>query len=372
MRSDASAWAPVPPAIVPPAVIVMAPEEHDGPQTVALPGVSASGLSPLLKTARVAAFQVPGEVLPFAPAAGPVPAAKAAGAPPRRAHAGTMAVIPGKPGATGPSWLDTATPAPEPTPAAPRVGEPPARPGGRRSTTIWEAPAPPDAPPLARAPSPSREAIELIWADPTAAPRLRAAYGDLFADRAPPVSSDPAEMEAERREAAVTRILASGRPFDALGLENAMAGAIDADGRLRPPIVLLAGEIRFPFDEHEALRVREALTAGGREPPGLLEMERLLLERRAYQRRALLGGKHIRALVMLPGADAACPVYLPDALADVVPMFPAFEARLLAEAHPAQDRAEAHPVALRALALARMVTVGQERALPIAGPRFSG
>jgi hypothetical protein len=337
---------------------------------MALPDIVAAGATPFLSTAtaRVAAFQPPGEVLPFhggaaggptprapsepfAAGAGPSLAAKAQGAPPKRPHAGTMAVIPGKQGGTGPSWLDTAVPpAPAPTPAAPRFGEPP--------------------PPLARVPSSAssftREAIELIWVDAGAAPRLRAAFEDLFADRAPSVSSDPAEREVERCEAAVTRIFASGRRCDAHGLLDAMVGAIDPDGRLRPPVVLVAGELRFPFDEPEALRVREALSERGRVSPGLLdaEVERLLLERRAYQRRAILGGKRIRALVTLPGAETACPVYLPDALADVVPMFPAFEARLLAEAHAAQDRAETHPVALRAVALGRMVAIGASRAAP--------
>jgi hypothetical protein len=54
-------------------------------------------------------------------------------------------------------------------------------------------------------------------------------------------------------------------------------------------------------------------------------------------------------------------VYLPEALARTLPMFPSFEARLLAEAHPAQDVAEASPVALRALALGRVIATGRRR-----------
>ena len=250
-----------------------------------------------------------------------------------------------------------------------------------------------EAPPLRRG-APEREAIDLLWADPSAAPKILRAFGDLLADLAPPPDADPEDL--------VVRVLGSGRGCDASGLEGAMAGAVGPDGRFRPPLVLVAGDLAVAFDELETLRatlaaalpfaagdrrlrgaldeandllatpgldpatgvtadlaerVRGALAQGGRAPPGHLtaQVERTLLERRAYQRRALLGGDHLRALVTLPGAEAACPVYLPEALAASLPMFPAFEARILAEAHHAQDQAEAHPAALHALALGRVL-----------------
>ena len=82
-----------------------------------------------------------------------------------------------------------------------------------------------------------------------------------------------------------------------------MAGAVGPDARFRPPVVLVAGELRFTLEDVA--------------PP----QGRLLGEGRGYERRALLGGPRIRALLMLPGAEAACPVYLPDALSTVLPMF---------------------------------------------------
>jgi hypothetical protein len=207
------------------------------------------------------------------------------------------------------------------------------------ATPAVAAPMPAPSPPF---PS-GREALELIWADPAAAARVRRAFADVLADVAPPSAGDAEETKVERWEAAVVRVLVAGRRCDALALEDAMADAVGTDARFRPPTVLVAGELRFVFEDGEG------------------QPERVLLGRRAYQRRALFGGDRIRALLTLPGAEAACPVYLPEALARALPMFPAFEARLLAEAHPAQDAGEAHPVALKALALGRWLSAGRRR-----------
>jgi hypothetical protein len=292
---------------------------------------------PVLATSRIPAFQPPGGALPFV------------GGPPRRAPASTMAILPGKPAATGPSWLGAAAP-PAPTPAAPRFGEPPPMPppagSARRGTAVFEV----SAPPLAAAPAPmpfrARTAVELIWADAGAVPRLRRVFAHLFRDRAQHAEGDRED------DAIVARVLASERPCDASGLEDVMAGAVDADGRFRPPLVVVAGELRFPFDDADA------------------HVQRLLLERRAYQRRALLGGNQIRALLTLPGAEDACPVYLAEALSQVLPMYAAFDARIAAEAHVAQDQAEVCPVALRVVALGRAVPAVQRPARPRATARL--
>ncbi len=173
-----------------------------------------------------------------------------------------------------------------------------------------------------------------------------------------------------------------------------------SDGRFRAPLLVVPGELRFAFDTIEALRltvsaalpfapgdarlrealdlarellatpwltplshaaealtqrVQEAFTQGGR-PPAYLGgvVDRALLERRAYQRRTVLGADRIRATLALPG-EAPRPVYLPTEAAASLPMFPAFDARLLVEVHPPQDQAEASPVALKALAIGRVV-----------------
>lgn len=53
------------------------------------------------------------------------------------------------------------------------------------------------------------------------------------------------------------------------------------------------------------------------------------------------------------------PIYLSDAIARELPIMKRFQARLLVEVRPQQDASEAHPVALRALALGRVVTASR-------------
>jgi hypothetical protein len=239
------------------------------------------------------------------------------------------------------------------------------------------------------------ESIDLVWHDRAALGRIRAA----FLDAGPPPSS-PGEDDAERIASDLVRALASTTRASAAAIDEAMATAAGSDGRFRAPLLALPGELRFAFDEIEALRltvsaalpfvsgdarlreavdlakellgtpwlsplssaaeglaqrVRDAFAQGGR-PPAYLGgiVDRALLERRAYQRRAVFGDERIRALLTLPG-DAPRPAYLPVAVAAALPMFPAFEARLLVEVHPAQDHAETSPVALAVVAVGRMV-----------------
>ena len=226
--------------------------------------------------------------------------------------------------------------------------------------------------------------------------RVLAAFPDPAAVRAPA----GAETEVEGIEAEVVRVLATATRSTAAGISDAMAAAVDGGNRFRAPLLVVAGELRFVFDEMEVLRatvsaaipfaaaaarLREAIDAAkellgspflapagsvvdalgkrvreafaqGRPPAYLAEAaSRALLERRAYQRRGVLGEDRIRALLSLPGADAPFTTYLPGDVVKVLPMFPAIEARLLVEAHVAQDAADAHPFALKALAIGRVV-----------------
>ena len=99
-------------------------------------------------------------------------------------------------------------------------------------------------------------------------------------------------------------------------------------------------------------RMEDAFAQGKRVvPAGYLDAqrERALLEQRQYQRRAVFGGKHLRALVRLGGAEPApgvrlgmagkappasavvVPAYLPESLAEGLPMYPRFRVRMVAE-----------------------------------------
>ncbi|MFT3766434.1 MAG: hypothetical protein QM820_13115 [Minicystis sp.] len=117
-------------------------------------------------------------------------------------------------------------------------------------------------------------------------------------------------------------------------------------------------------------RIDQAFAQGKRAVPGdyvEAQRERVLLEQRRYQRRAVFGDKHLRALLRFDGdappakaasgktaaPNTAVPVYLPESIAAQLPLQARFRARFVAEVRLAADPAEAHVAALRVLALAR-------------------
>ena len=124
-------------------------------------------------------------------------------------------------------------------------------------------------------------------------------------------------------------------------------------------------------------RMEDAFAQGKRVvPAGYLEAqrERALLEQRQYQTRAVFGGKHLRGLLRMGGTESAVPgvrlggagkssaagavvvvpAYLPESLAEELPLYPRFRVRMVAEVRLGADRYESHPAALRVLALARV------------------
>jgi hypothetical protein len=186
-------------------------------------------------------------------------------------------------------------------------------------------------------------------------------------------------------------------------VQRAVAEAATEDGLLDTPIVMVSGDLELCFDETETLKLHLAAAAPmagadkklketldlaaevQKTPFGALpevaagwtarvreawikapnrtlsadyletHTRRLLLEQRHYQRRDLCNETWVRAEMTPAGAGAAVPTYLPDAVARWLPVFSRFSARILAEAVPQQDQFETSPVALRAVALARVV-----------------
>jgi hypothetical protein len=159
------------------------------------------------------------------------------------------------------------------------------------------------------------------------------------------------------------------------GNDEALRGALDAakellSARDLPSSQALADTLAARLREAYGKRTR-ALALAQIEA----QVERALLDRRHHQERAVFGARHVRALWQPPDpaparAEAApprpappppvksgIPTYLPDALAQVMPLFPRLSVRLVAEAHLAVDLHEAHPLALRVLALARSAPV---------------
>jgi hypothetical protein len=258
--------------------------------------------------------------------------------------------------------------------------------------------------------------IDLLWFDPRSVPRLRKQPAwrvvlEALADEPldpdiddPALGLDPADVE-ERRD--VFEVMARGEALGEDAILDALASAVRKDGRFVAPLLLVEGELSMTFDAIEALRAlvavvaplaggdersKEALAAA-REYLGAVEslrdpvaarafgagieaaysqakkhpaspaevlsrVERLLLENRCYQRRAVFGGKHLRGSLRRAGSERALAVYLPESLGGVLPMFKRFLVRMVVEAHlPAEER-EGGPAALRGVGIARVAAMG--------------
>jgi hypothetical protein len=219
-----------------------------------------------------------------------------------------------------------------------------------------------------------------------------------------------AEAEAEAGDEPPARIdeedpgllvswLARAEPSSPAALRAALRAAARADGRLACPLAVVEGTLAASFDARERLRTlssaalvvapddedllravaaaRSALEGGvlplavaarlegavqgafrakerALSPRDLtLAVERALIEQRAFARRDVLDGPHVRAELTCGDATPLV-VYLPEAAARALPLARKIRARLLVEVRPREDDQEACPIALRARALARL------------------
>ncbi|WP_437335105.1 DUF2169 family type VI secretion system accessory protein [Sorangium sp. So ce394] len=301
----------------------------------------------------------------------------------------------------------------------PRAGQPPPMTVGQLAAhvatpeVVRAEPAPAARPAPAATPRlEGAPALQFIWYDPDEVPRIRrkpafqrvlreleARPLDAEADD-PAIVRDPMAVE-DRRE--VFEVLARGEAADEAELSRALERAVREDGKFVPPLALLAGELHFPLDELERLKATmttaaafaagdEALSAAVEEAKGFLSMphllcppavaegltqriedafarvkrsvpqgylgeqaERVLLERRCYQRRAVFGAVHLRALLQVGGSSKHVPAYLPEDLAKRLPMQARFRARLIATLELQEDQYETHPAALKVTALGRLM-----------------
>ncbi|WP_437310175.1 DUF2169 family type VI secretion system accessory protein [Sorangium sp. So ce388] len=262
------------------------------------------------------------------------------------------------------------------------------------------------------------DALALVWFDRRSVPRIlrKPAWQRLLdameaepldpeADD-PALSDEPAEIEDR---AQVFEILYRAAAADAEGVHAALARAAGKRGTPVPPLELVEGELSLSFDEVETLkallstatplaagdealatalgaaekflgtpgvssapavaealcgRIREALAHGkkGRAELANEQVGRALLEQRHYQKRRVLGGPHLRALLHVKGEKQPLVIYLPASIAEDLPLSARFRARLIAAVHPAIDERETEPAALQAAALGRVVQVRQRRA----------
>ena len=258
--------------------------------------------------------------------------------------------------------------------------------------------------------------LDLLWFGSQSAPRLRRQPAwrtilEALADQPldpdiddPELGLDPAAVE-ERRE--VFEVLAHGEALGEDAIVDAVRAAVRKDGRFVAPLLLVEGELSMTFDVIDWLRALVAVVgpvAGGderskdaihsareflgaadslRDPvaarelgagieaafamakkrsvspaEALARVERILLEHRCYQRRSVFGGKHLRGSLQRAGSERALAVYLPEVIAEVLPMFARFSVRMVAEAHLPADERDGGPVALRGVGLARVGTLG--------------
>ncbi len=258
----------------------------------------------------------------------------------------------------------------------------------------------------------ARPLVEMIWFDPVRAPFLAREEPAWAALMSPPVDLAPddpgfAEAWAKVDRGDVAAVLT--RATAITDVQRAVDEAATEDGLLDTPVVMVAGDLQLSFDEVKTLelyvsaatpmagadkRLKEVLdlaTEAQKSPFGALpevaagwsgrireawvkapnrmlpadyleaNTRRVLLEQRSYQRRDLCNELWVRGEIIPTGLSTAVPVYLPDAVARWLPLFARFPARVIAEAVPQQDHAESAPVALRAVALARLVTGGRRQ-----------
>src|SRR5262249_42212999 len=133
--------------------------------------------------------------------------------------------------------------------------------GPARATPAWDAVRATSA---SRGTTEGRDVVELLWYDPESVPRIRKkpSWRKIVEEleKKPPdtelddaaQAKEPVEIE-DRRE--IFEILIKAEVTDPEGVNDAMNSGIRDDGKFVPPLVMVAGEVFFPFDELAMLKV---------------------------------------------------------------------------------------------------------------------
>ena len=260
----------------------------------------------------------------------------------------------------------------------------------------------------------SSQLFQLIWFEPEAMPRIRrtppwrSLLDALENEPEEPLiddavlDDDSVEVEDHRD---IFELLARGDAEGHARIPDFLRRGTHGGGKFVAPLGLFAGHLHFLFDPLEELKatissvlpfktVDESLESAIEDatrfvqspalmgPPEVCQalikrlekafrrLERLvsndylhnqtrrvLLEKRHYQRSDIFGGTHIRAMFLPthdPNNDGAVFGYLPDAIAQDLPMFERLRVRFIAAVEPAASQFEPHPATLRILALGRV------------------
>ena len=260
-----------------------------------------------------------------------------------------------------------------------------------------------------RTPLPAPRRHKLLWFDPEKADAVRAVpeLGELLSDRELRLIEQGLDDQFEgvaKDRGDLFEVLVRAEPTPLGNLQSRVDLATDEHGMFEPPLLVVAGELTFPFDPIQRLRatvtVLTPLSLGDKQLRPLIEeaeelleaswlegshdvadqlvvrlereagkgkramspevlgnkTEKLLLEQRAYQERKLYGASWLRSLLAERGQPPVV-CYLPASLRDSLPLYARFAARLLVELDLREDQAEASPLALKALAVARTLPV---------------
>jgi hypothetical protein len=270
-------------------------------------------------------------------------------------------------------------------------------PASARAPRVDEARSAPETP-LKR-----QALVDLLGFDPALPARLRRLPAfttskilDGAADRSAPARADDARSREDRDRADVLRVLSFAEPIALPRARGLVEEAFADPNQLDLPIAVIAGALAPAHDELEVLRatlavasplasankdlkaalkrVEEALGSGFapgaemvitllrevEEAAGTMgghvrgSVQRIAVDGRRYKLRTVLGEARIRAELTTRGGESL-PVYIPEAVATRLPMLPSFPVVLVAELRPREDAQEAHPEALVAFAVGRVI-----------------
>lgn len=252
----------------------------------------------------------------------------------------------------------------------------------------------------------SGRGVRLLWHDDESLVRIRnhPRHKQVLRKRERVVPERRHALEtADVEDAAeVLCILQGVEPIRDLDLGLALERGFDDEGRFEADIVRLDGVLVVALDETEllaalvstmapyskqdervgsavdsatafleaarrvavpeiAVRLSESLRLAWNDwpgrPMGTVEVDELaaraVLERRAYRKKHVWGGVHLRATLSIPGSATSHTAYLPEACAKSLPLFLRLSVRALCEVHPKEDATEASGSALRIVGLAR-------------------
>ncbi len=241
--------------------------------------------------------------------------------------------------------------------------------------------------------------VKLVWVDRARVRAIQSGWRELLVAESRP--DGPNGPQRELRD--VHHVLVSAYPASALDIEAAVAEAVGRAQEFQSPLILSSGNLRLTFDElavlratvtaaapfasgqyeleqllaaaksllnapwlvtadgvaaELTLRIRETFSSATRGlPPAYLESQaqRIVVSERCFQRRELWGRRWIRAAFTPVHSRVAFATYLPDDVADFLPLFEQFFTRLIAQVDLREDQFETHPLALKVCALARVL-----------------